>query len=171
MSELIFIAFTIHTYIDHDGASNHFDPQIITKNLKVIPFSTQSFNPEGFPRTGIIDNPYCSSWTYRNGGYYKSSYNEGIEMFVLEELFMQLKNSLFTPEKRLFIKEIVEEYDAHCYLDVYTFNVGDFINTVTIPADLIASITNLNVDIDIHTHNKDLPHYKRYQHNKLFQFY
>ncbi|WP_449620054.1 DUF4279 domain-containing protein [Robertmurraya sp. Marseille-Q9965] len=170
MSQLIFIAFTIHTYIDHDGSCKHFDPQVITKNLKVIPFSTQSYNPDGELRTGIAGNSYCSSWIYRNGGYYKSSYNEDIEMFVLDDLYMQLKNALFTPEKKYFLKEILEEYDAHCYLDIYTFNVGDYIETVTIPADLIAALIDLNVDINIHTHSKDLPHYKAYQYKKLFEF-
>ncbi|MCU9613358.1 DUF4279 domain-containing protein [Caldibacillus lycopersici] len=170
MSNLIFIAFTIHTYIDDDGTGNHFDPQTITKNLQVIPFSSQSYNPDGYPRSGIIDNPYCSSWIYRNGGYYESSYNEVSEMFVLDELFIQLKTSLFTPEKKFFLKEIIEAYDAHCYLDVYTFNVGDYINNVTIPADLIAAITNINADISIHTHSKDLLHYKAHQHRNLFKF-
>ncbi|MFO1443269.1 DUF4279 domain-containing protein [Bacillus sp. Bva_UNVM-123] len=170
MSELIFTSFTIHTYIDSEGVSNHFNPQVITRNLQVTPFSTQSYNPNGYLRTGIIDNPYCSSWIYRNGGYYESSYNEILEMFVLEELFMQMRNSLFTPEKKFFLKKIIEEYDAHCYLDVYTFNVGDYIKTVTIPADLIAAITNLNVDISIRTHSKNLPHYKAYQYNRLFEF-
>lgn len=172
MSELIVISFTIHTYIDVEGVNKHFDPQVITKNLQVIPFHSNPYNPNnfGYYQTGVIDNPHCSSWIYRSGGNYESSYDEKKELFVLEDLFIQMRKSLFTPEKREFIKQLIVEYNAHCYLDVYTFNVGDYIEIVSIPADLLAVIADLNVDINIHTHSKDLSHYRAYSGQKLFEF-
>jgi hypothetical protein len=62
------------------------------------------------------------------------------------------------------------EYNAYCYLDVYTFNAGDYIEIVRIPAELLATIADLNVDIEVHTHSMDLSHYRAYRNQRLFEF-
>lgn len=172
MSYLMMVAFTIHTYIDPDGEDKHFDAQEITKNLHVIPFHAQSYDPyyNDVLHTGIIDNPHFSSWIYRSGGYYESTYNEEKEMFILEDLFMQMRTALFTPEKLTYLKALLKEYGAHCYLDIYTFNGGDYINKVSIPAEFLATIADLNVDIAVRTHSKDISYYRAYFGQKLFTF-
>lgn len=172
LTELIVVAFTIHTYVDEEAVEKHFDPQEITRNLQVIPFHSHSYHPyyNGYLQTGVIDNPHNSAWIYRSGGYYQSRYDETKEMFVLEDLLIQMKQALFTPEKINFLKELIDEYDAHCYLDIYTFNVGDYIENVSIPADIVMAIAGLNIDINVYTHSKPLSYYGAYRNNKLFEF-
>ncbi|MFA9557258.1 DUF4279 domain-containing protein [Evansella sp. AB-rgal1] len=171
MTTKIIVSFHIESTFDPDLIFKHFNPNTITKNLKVIPIYYQKYDPDfsGNIITKIPSNNYTASWIYRIADIVNEEEDECFD-FVLKRLLTETISSLFTVEKKKFIRKIMNDYDACCYLRISCFDLGDYITRINIPKEVMRNLAETNAEVEVCSHSKNIDHYKAYKEQKLYQF-
>ncbi|MBN6204965.1 DUF4279 domain-containing protein [Ralstonia pickettii] len=175
MERTIFVTFAFYTMFGEDGSRmyKHFNPNDITRKLNTIPIHTQNYEPNftGNVRSRIPSNAEIASWIYRVGNSEIIHVEDLCPQAYVEELLEELDSQLFNKSNKQAIKDILAEYDAYCYLEIYTFGFGNLIESITVPSSVLLTIGELGADLEVNTHSEPLSHYLEtaYKYKHLFE--